>query len=150
MNLNELYSDIVKEHSMVPHNKRHMVHADIIVPGKNPSCGDEISLELKVEEGTVLDASFTGVGCAISQTSVSIMTDMIKGKSLKEVRELATLFLAMSRRETLSEEELDRLDEAAALQNVSNMPARIKCATMPWHTLVKAVDEAEACKKTAD
>lgn len=143
MNLNEIYSDIVKEHSMAPHNKRPMDHADIAVPGKNPSCGDEITLELKIEEGIVQDAAFTGVGCAISQTSVSIMTDMIRGKSFKEVRELAGLFLAMSRRESLSEEQLDRLDEAAALQNVSNMPARIKCATMPWHTLVKAVDEAE-------
>lgn len=139
MNLNELYTIVIKEHASSEHNKHHLEHADVVAPGRNPSCGDEIELELSVKDGKILDASFTGIGCAISQASVSVMIDLIRGREVAEAKELAELFLKMSRREQLTEDELERLEEAAALQNVSNMPARIKCATMPWHTLLTAI-----------
>lgn len=143
LNLADLYSDIIKEHSASGHNKHHLSHASIVMPGKNPSCGDEIALEMEADNRTIKDASFTGVGCAISQASVSIMIDLVRGKTLEEARALAQLFLSMCQRETLSEEELEELEEAAALQNIANMPARVKCATMPWHTLLKAIESVE-------
>lgn len=143
MDLAALYTDIIREHSTSGHNRHPLSSADIITPGKNPSCGDEIVLELDTGSGKILDAAYTGIGCAISQASVSIMIDLVRGQTLDEARELAELFLAMIRRETLSDEDLERLEEAAALQNVSNMPARVKCATMPWHTLVTAIDSVK-------
>lgn len=144
MDLAALYTDIIREHSGSGHNKHRLPTPGLITPGNNPSCGDEIELELDVQDGTIRDAAFTGIGCAISQASVSIMIDLVRGKNLVEAKALAELFLAMIRREKLSDDELECLEEAAALQNVSNMPARVKCATMPWHTLVKAIDDAAA------
>lgn len=141
MEMNELYTDIVKEYSMSKHNQHNLADASIRVPGKNPSCGDEIELELKIDDGIVVDAAFTGIGCAISRASVTIMIDLIKGKSAAEAKELADIFLKMATREDVCETDLEKLEDAAALQGVSNMPARVKCATMPWHTLCRALEE---------
>lgn len=141
MEMNELYTDIVKEYSMSKHNQHNLADASIRVPGKNPSCGDEIELELKIDDGIVVDAAFTGIGCAISRASVTIMIDLIKGKSVAEAKELADIFLKMATREDICETDLEKLEDAAALQGVSNMPARVKCATMPWHTLCRALEE---------
>ncbi|MEA5016807.1 MAG: SUF system NifU family Fe-S cluster assembly protein [Candidatus Limiplasma sp.] len=141
MNLNELYSQVIKDHNLSRHNKHPLEEASVAVPGRNPSCGDEIELFLKLgEDGMIQDASYTGIGCAISQASVSIMIDLVRGKTQEEARELIRLFLGMIRRNPLTQEELKRLDEAAALAGVANMPARVKCATMPWHTLEAALD----------
>ena len=143
MNLNELYSQAIKDHNLSHHNKHALENASLEMPGRNPSCGDEITLFLKLEDGIIADASFTGVGCAISQASVSIMIDLVKGKTPQEAKELCELFLRMIRQSPLTEEELEKLDEAVALSNVSNMPARVKCATMPWHTLEVALDKSK-------
>lgn len=140
MNLNELYSEVIKEHSISGHNKKHLRLPTVVMPGRNPSCGDEIELELQVENGVIADGSFTGVGCAISQASVSIMIDLVREKTIEEGRRLAEIFLKMATRQPLSDDELDELEDAAALKNISDMPARVKCATMPWHTLVKVLD----------
>lgn len=142
MNLNEIYSQAIKDHNLSHHNKHALEDASLEMPGRNPSCGDEITLFIKLEDGIIADASFTGVGCAISQASVSIMIDQVRGKTPQEAKELCQLFLRMIRHSPLTEEELEKLDEAAALSNVSNMPARVKCATMPWHTLEAAIDNA--------
>lgn len=139
MNLNELYSQVIKDHNFSHHNKHPLADSSITLPGKNPSCGDEIELSLKISDHLIEDASYTGVGCAISQASVSIMIDLIRGKTVAEAQELCGLFLKMIRRTPLTKEEETKLDEAAALMNVSNMPARVKCATMPWHTLETAL-----------
>ena len=142
MQISELYTDIIKEYSMSKHNDHRLAGATVHMPGKNPSCGDEIELELKVTDGRVEDGAYTGIGCAISKASVSLMIDLVRGKSVSEAEELAAIFLAMAKRETITDEDLERLEDAAALQNVSNLPARVKCATMPWHTLLKALNEA--------
>lgn len=142
MNLNELYSQAIKDHNLSHHNKHALENASLEMPGRNPSCGDEITLFIKLEDGVIADASFTGVGCAISQASVSIMIDQVRGKTPQEAKELCQLFLRMIHHSPLTEEELEKLDEAVALSNVSNMPARVKCATMPWHTLEAAIDNA--------
>ncbi|WP_342756942.1 Fe-S cluster assembly sulfur transfer protein SufU [Kineothrix sedimenti] len=140
MELSELYSEVIKEHSISAHNKKHLPHATIVMPGRNPSCGDEIELELQVEDGIIKNGAFTGVGCAISQASVSIMIDLVRGRTAQDARRLAELFLKMALRQPLLPEELQELEDAAALQNISDMPARVKCATMPWHTLLKVLD----------
>lgn len=139
MNLNELYSQSIKDHNLSQHNKYPLENATVILPGKNPSCGDEITLYLNIEDGIIVDASFTGIGCAISQASVSIMIDQIRDKKVSEAKELSDLFLNMIRNTPLTEDELEKLDEAVALSNISTMPARVKCATMPWHTLATAI-----------
>lgn len=140
MQLHELYPDIVKEHSLSRHNRRRLERADIAVPGKNPSCGDEIELELCCRDGRIADAAYTGTGCAVSQASVSMMIDLVRGRTVEEAHELSRLFLDMAQRKELSSEDLQRLEDAAALKNISNMPARVKCATMPWHTLLSALE----------
>lgn len=140
MNLNEIYTEVITEHSTSARNRRHLEQASVTLAGKNPSCGDEIELELLVRDGKIADASFTGVGCAISQASASMMIDLVRGKSLPEARQLAELFTAMIQRKVTNERDLEPLEEAAALKNVSNLPARVKCAAMPWHTLETAIE----------
>lgn len=143
MNLNDLYSQVIKDHNLSKHNKHELESPTVVTPGRNPSCGDEIDLSLIAEDGRITDAAYTGIGCAISQASVSIMIDLIRGKTVAEARDLCGLFLKMIRREPLSNEEEQKLEEAAALMNVSNMPARVKCAAMPWHTLLSTLDALE-------
>lgn len=136
-----IYSEVIIEHSRSNHNEHHLSTANIIVEGKNPSCGDEIKLELQVENGTIVDASFTGVGCAISKASTSIMIDLLRGQTIEKARKLIDLFYSMIKRESLDESELELLEDAVALKNISNMPARVKCATMSWHTLEDSIKD---------
>jgi len=140
MELNQIYTEIIMEHNSSKRNKHHIENPTVILKGINPSCGDEIELELREKDGVIEDASFTGVGCAISQASSSIMIDLIKGKSKEEALKLANTFLGMIKHEITDEKELEPLDEALALENISNMPARVKCAVLSWHTLEDALD----------
>ncbi|MFT8312881.1 MAG: Fe-S cluster assembly sulfur transfer protein SufU [Clostridium sp.] len=135
MDLSSVYSEIIMEHNTSNHNKRHVEGADVVEQGHNPSCGDEIELELKIKDNVIEDAGFTGVGCAISQASTSIMIDLIKGKTLEEAKQLVETFLGMIKREITDEKQLEILEDALALKNISNMPARVKCAVLAWHTL---------------
>ena len=139
MSLGDLYTEVIGEHSRAPENKGTLVSATVRERGHNPSCGDEITLELEIIDGIIKDGSFTGVGCAISQASTSMMIDLVKGKSVEEAHHLADLFISMIKGRKLSEEELEELDEAAALEGVSHMPARVKCAVLSWHTLDTAL-----------
>lgn len=143
MNLNALYTELILEHSRNAENKRQLESASCSKRGHNPSCGDDITIELKVEGGRIKDAAFTGSGCAISQASTSMMIDLVKGRSAEEAKELVDIFLGMIKREIRSEKELELLDEAIAFQNISNMPARVKCAVLAWHTLTAAIKDIE-------
>ena len=143
MDLNSLYSEIITEHNISKHNKRHVDGADVVEQGHNPSCGDEIELELKIENGIIEDAGFTGVGCAISQASTSIMIDLIKGKSVEEAKHILETFLGMIKREITDDKELEILEDALALKNISNMPARVKCAVLAWHTLDQSLEKSK-------
>lgn len=134
MDLNELYTEVVLAASRDTTNKRELDHADIHEHGHNPSCGDEITLAMKGDEN-IDDLAYTGTGCAISQASTSIMIDTVKGLSKEEALKLANDFLEMVRGEELSEDEMDALGDAAIFENMKNLPARIKCATLPWYTL---------------
>lgn len=139
MDLNSIYTQVIMEHNRSGHNKRSLDNPDRIERGHNPSCGDDIALELKLNGDIIEDASFTGVGCAISQASTSIMIDLIKGKSKDQAMDLADTFLKMIKKEIKDEKELEKLEDAVILENISNMPARVKCAVLSWHTLKEAL-----------
>ncbi len=115
-------------------HKHELPDANYTLEGVNPSCGDDIVLKLKVEDDVIVDGAYVGQGCAISQASADIMLDLIIGKNKEEALELADIFMRMIK-EKISEEELERLEEAGALSNVSHMPARVKCAVLGWRTL---------------
>lgn len=144
MNLKEIYTQLILEESKNQENKRELENVTHSEWGHNPSCGDEIKLQLDIEAEIIKDASFTGQGCAISQASTSIMISLVKGKNLFEAKELIATFLNLIKKETpLSDEELDTLGDAVALENISTMPARVKCAVLAWHTLSVILEKIE-------
>lgn len=135
MDTKELYREILNEHNINPTHREEMAAPTFCMEGVNPSCGDQITLRMKVnEDGIITDASFTGSGCAISQASVDMMADLVIGKTKEEAMQLSDIFDRMIK-EQVSQEELERLDEAAALQDISHMPARVKCAMLGWRTM---------------
>ena len=135
MDTKELYKEILNEHNINPSHKVNMEGATCTLEGVNPSCGDQITLQMKLDENNVItDASFIGSGCAVSQASVDMMADLVIGKTKDEALQLADIFDRMIKGE-VTEEELERLDEAAALQDISHMPARVKCAMLGWRTM---------------
>lgn len=140
MELNQIYTQILSEHNNSSRNKHHIENPTMTLKGVNPSCGDEIELEVREKDGKIEDAGFTGIGCAISQASASIMIDLIKGKSTKEAMNLANTFFGMIKNEITDEKQLEVLDEAIALKDISHMPARVKCAVLGWHTLENAIN----------
>lgn len=137
--LENIYTELISEHSKATENRRHLENATIKERGHNPSCGDEIILELEVKDGAIEDLAFSGTGCAISQASTDMMIELMRGKTIHEARRLAELFIKMIQGEIIDESELEDLDEAAVLKNISTMPARVKCATLAWHTLDTAI-----------
>lgn len=139
--LEELYNDLIMEHSMASHNKKQMEKPTACLLGNNPNCGDEIKIEIKLENGIIKDACFSGHGCAISQSSTSMMIDLLKGKLLPDAKKLINLFIKMIKREKLSAKEKKLLGDCAIFENVSNMPARVKCALLSWHTMESLLSE---------
>lgn len=140
--LSEVYTEIISEHSRSPENKGDLPAANINTRGHNPSCGDDITLALEIKDGMIVDGAFNGVGCAISQASTDIMLDLMRGKSVVEAKRLAQLFIAMIKREVTDDQMLAELEEGIALKNISNMPARVKCAVLAWHTLNEVLTES--------
>lgn len=141
--LDELYNDIIMEHSMNSYNKKKMTSADFSEIGHNPNCGDEITLEMKMNGDVIEDMAFSGHGCAISQASTSVMIDTLRGKTICEAKEIIRIFIEMIKRETKDEAELEKLEDAIAFKNVSNMPARVKCALLAWHTVEDIINKGE-------
>ena len=125
---------------MHPDVKDDIEDADIVLDGINPSCGDEIQLKLKTDGDIITDGAFVGDGCAISQASTDIMLGMIIGQSKEKALEYADIFMRMIRGEA-SDEEIDSLEEASALRDISHMPARVKCAMLGWRTLSEALKD---------
>lgn len=133
-NNRSFYNEILTDHNLHPMHKHELADANMQLEGVNPSCGDDIILNLKVEDGKIVDGSFTGDGCAISQASADIMLDLIIGREVEEAERLKESFLHMIKGEA-TDEEMELLEEAGALANISHMPARVKCAVLGWHTL---------------
>jgi nitrogen fixation NifU-like protein len=133
------YNEILIDHNLHPMHLHELEGATCTADGLNPTCGDSLSLQLDIKDGVIKDGSFTGMGCAISQASTDIMLDLVIGKTLYEARHLSGLFTKMISGE-ITDDELDELEEAGALQNISKMPARVKCATLGWKTLCGLLD----------
>ena len=136
MDLKTLYTQILNEHNLTPSHKGVLENPTFTLQGVNPSCGDNIYLQLKMDDsGTITEGTFNGSGCAVSQASVDMMLDDIIGKSKDEALALARLFMDMIQGKVSDPDALEPLDEAASLQNISFMPARVKCAVLGWHTM---------------
>ena len=136
------YNEILLDHNMHPGHKHELPGADLEMRGYNPTCGDDITLRLKVADGIVVDGAFTGSGCAISQASADMMLDLVIGKPKEEALRLSDIFLRMIKSDA-SDEEIEELEEAGVLQDVSHMPARVKCAVLGWHTLEQMLEDEE-------
>ena len=141
METKNFYNEILTEHNMHPEFKHDLSDADIVLDGVNPSCGDEMVLKLRIEDGVIEEAAFTGHGCAVSQASADMMADLVTGETVEEARRLCGLFMKMVKGETLTDEEKEDLDEAAQLESISHMPARVKCAELGWRTLSEIIGE---------
>lgn len=139
MDLRDLYQEIILDHNRSPHNRRGMDGADMEAEGYNPLCGDRVTVRLKIDGDVVADAAFEGSGCAISTASVSLLTDAVKGKTIDEVRALFSKFHAAATGETEPDGSLGKLE---SLLGVRKYPARVKCATLAWHTVIAAIDGA--------
>lgn len=135
----DLYTPALLEHGGDPENKYEMAHPTHSHEGVNPSCGDEMVLKLRIENGVIEEAAFTGHGCAVSQASADMMADLVTGETVEEARRLCGLFMKMVKGETLTDEEKEDLDEAAQLESISHMPARVKCAELGWRTLSEII-----------
>ena len=137
MELRELYQEIIIDHNRNPRNHHVMEDATTQANGYNPLCGDKLTVYLKLDEGLVSDLSFVGCGCAISQASASLMTEALRGKTVEEAHHLFERFHNMLTRD--DEVQLLSLDKLAVLAGVRAYPARVKCATLAWHTLEAAL-----------
>jgi nitrogen fixation protein NifU and related proteins len=146
MDLDDLYQEIILEHYKQPKNQGTVEDADIAVSGRNPFCGDEIKLTLRVKDGVVEEVKFTGSGCAISQASASVMTEHIKGKTAAEVKELFQEFAGMVKGEDHQHRHIEETDELCAFQGVSAYPTRVKCAMLAWNAMKEGI-ERELAKK---
>jgi len=144
-NLDKLYRDIIMDHYKYPRGKKKLDSADVTSEGKNPVCGDEIEVQLKLEGDKINDISIECLGCAISVASGSMLADTIKGKSLEEAKKMAAAIKAI-----LKGEKPDgdfELGDLEALEGVKNFPVRIKCALLSWTTLIEGLENWENGRK---
>jgi nitrogen fixation protein NifU and related proteins len=141
--LRDLYQEVILEHSKAPRNFKKLATANHHAEGFNPLCGDRFTVYLELEGDTVRDIAFQGSGCAISKASASMMTQTIKGKTIAEAEHLFRNFhkfvISRSREESDSAE----LGKLAVFSGVSEFPARVKCATLAWHTLQAALEDKQ-------
>ncbi|MFM8868091.1 MAG: Fe-S cluster assembly sulfur transfer protein SufU [Ilumatobacteraceae bacterium] len=143
--LEDLYREIILDHYRTPRNRGELEPPAVSVEGHNPLCGDEIRIFLDVKDGVVTDVKFSGSGCSISQSSASMMTNAVKGKSVEDVKAIVRKFkhmMTVEDDETPVDENV-KLGDLEALQGVVKFPVRIKCATLSWNTLVDALALAD-------
>lgn len=133
--LRDLYQELILDHNKSPRNFHKLDIANKKVEGFNPLCGDHYTIYLLVEDDTIKDISFEGSGCAISKASASLMSSMLKGKSVKEAEEIFEKFHDIVTGQVDAEENLIGLGKLAVFSNVCDYPARVKCATLAWHTM---------------
>ena len=139
--LRELYQEVILDHNKRPRNFRELEGADRHADGYNPLCGDKLALYLNLDGDVIADAAFLGSGCAISKASASLMTDAIKGKTVAEARQLFDQFHEMVTG-TDGPVEPEALGKLVVLSGVRDFPTRVKCASLAWHTLCAAIDDA--------
>ena len=146
MELDSLYQDVILDHYKHPQNKKLSAHYDAQVHHINPSCGDEITLNLSLSGGIVEEISWEGVGCSISQASVSILSELLKGKKVSEDLSITDEFVDLMQSKGNKVGNEDVLEDAVALSGVSKYPARIKCALLGWMAFKDAVIQARSKK----
>lgn len=140
MQLDDLYRRVIMDHYKNPRNRGLFEDEAMKVELNNPTCGDRITLQLKVENGVVQDARYMGEGCSISMSSASMMTEAVKGKTVEQALDLAGRFSSLMKGEDVT---FDDYEDIEALSGVGKFPARIKCATLAWNALRKGIDEEE-------
>ena len=154
MDLKDLYQEIILDHGKNPRNLGKFDNYNKDAKGNNPLCGDKVHVYLRLNENKkVEDIAFEGHGCAISMASASIMTDMVRGKEEKEVKEIVTDFLGMIKEKDSLETNILKDDEKTKLMSLSGVkqyPMRVKCATLSWHTLKSALDNSDQIVKTEE
>src|SRR5579884_682113 len=140
--LRELYQEVILDHNKQPRNFREMENANREAEGHNPLCGDEVTIYLEVEDGVIKDISFQGKGCAISKASASMMTAALKGKTVAEAEAIFGQFHAMVMGED-EDVDAENLGKLAVFSGVREFPARVKCASLAWHTLHAALEQQD-------
>ena len=138
--LRELYQETILDHNKSPRNFRRMDDATKKVEGYNPLCGDHYTVYVKLNGDIISDVAFEGAGCAISKASASVMTSMLKGRTRVEAEQLFRDFHKLVKGEFDATKDLDRLGKLAAFAGVCEFPARVKCASLAWHTLHSALE----------
>jgi len=146
--IRDLYQEVVFDHNRNPRNFRIMEDANRKIEGFNPLCGDRITLYVKVIDGKIEDVSFQGAGCAISTASASLMTEIVRGKTEQEAEDLFELFHRITTGKNGDEINLEDLGKLAVLAGVRAYPARVKCATLAWHSLQSALKNEDATVST--
>ena len=141
--LQDLYQEVILDHNRQPRNFHKLEDASRSLEGYNPLCGDRYTLYVKLEDGRIADIGFQGSGCAISRASTSMMTETVKGKSKETAEKVFNAFRRMLTREPGSDFDPDDVGDLEILSGVSEFPVRIKCATLPWHTLHAALEGDE-------
>ncbi len=139
--LRSLYQEIILDHNKNPRNFRQMPDADYVLEGYNPLCGDHYTIYLKMNGDVVADVSFEGAGCAISKASASVMSTVVKGKTKQHVHELFDRFHDLVTGKHTGNVSFEELGKLAAFAGVSEFPARVKCASLAWHTLRGALEQ---------
>ncbi len=139
--LDDLYQEVILDHNKSPRNFRTMTDANRKAEGYNPLCGDHVTVYLRLENGMIKDISFEGSGCAISKASASMMTAELKGKSEAAAHELFDHVHRMLTGDSASTEAVDKVGKLAILSGVCKFPARVKCASLAWHTVNTALAE---------
>jgi nitrogen fixation NifU-like protein len=141
--LSELYQQVILDHNKKPRNFRKLENANHTAEGYNPLCGDQLTIYLDLENGLVKDVGFEGSGCAISKAAASMMTQAVKGKSKEQVEHLFNEFHLMVTGELNEETEENDLGNLKIFAGVREFPVRVKCATLPWHTLHAALNKQD-------
>ena len=148
MQLDQLYQQVVLSHATSHKNRRKLENPTIVLRGVNPSCGDDLELQLIINnQGILDDIAYQGQGCALSQASVSILSDVVRGKSLEEVHQLIAQFFTMIREGKVSPQGLETLQEATIFSTIATMPARVKCVVLGWRTLEQALSGVKEYKE---
>jgi len=146
--LDDLYRELVADHAKQPRNFREMPDSDHRADGNNPICGDKLTVWVKVSNGRLVDVCFKGSGCAISTSSASMMTQAMTGKTLEEAKLLFERFHDLLTGAADVEPDSGHFGKLAAFAGVRKFPIRVKCATLPWHTLLAALNHAAALLPT--
>jgi nitrogen fixation NifU-like protein len=151
--MESMYQQIILDHYKHPHHHELLADFDAEVHHVNPTCGDEVTLRVNLQNGTIADLGWDGQGCSISQASTSVMSELVVGGTIERALELSDVFVELMQSRgsmTLSDEQADELDDAVAFEGVSKYPARVKCALLGWMAMKSAVAEATAMSNVGD